>query len=86
MSQTKTATLLKKKRYSDKAMLLPICSICNRVPVQGIKGVMRVGKAWLCQTCESEILQMEVGSADYKNMLEKIRSVWRLPIEKSHVF
>lgn len=61
----------------NKALILPVCSICNQVPAKGIKGVIRVGKAWLCQTCELEITLLEVGSTEYGVMLEKIKRVWK---------
>lgn len=61
----------------DKASILPVCSICNRVPAKGIKGVTRVGKAWLCHTCELEITMLEVGTIEYSAMLEKIKRVWK---------
>lgn len=62
---------------SHQAVILPVCSMCNRVPRQGIKGVIRVGKAWICLACEQEILRLEVGSPDYGVMLKKIRKVWK---------
>jgi len=62
---------------SHQVVILPVCSICNSVPRQGIKGVIRVGKAWICMSCEQEILRLEVGSPDYGVMLEKIRRVWK---------
>lgn len=60
-----------------QAMILPVCSICNIVPQQGIKGVIRVGRAWICRTCEQEIMHLEVGSPGYGIMIEKIRRVWK---------
>ena len=62
---------------SHQAMILPVCSICNNVPLQGIKGVIRVGRAWICRSCEQEIMHLEVGSPAYGEMVEKIRRVWK---------
>ncbi len=59
------------------AIILPICSICNQVPAEGIGGVIRVGKAWICSQCEQEIVNLEVGSPKYGLILDKIRKVWR---------
>lgn len=56
-------------------LLLPVCSICNQVPKQGIRGVIRVGRAWICRDCEQKIMLLEVGSPDYGIMVEKMRSV-----------
>jgi hypothetical protein len=75
-----------KIRDDGQAMLLPVCDFCNQVPEQGIKGVMRVGKAWLCQACESRIIQMEVGSPDYEVMLEKMKNIWKHPKCAMQVF
>ena len=60
-----------------KAMVLPVCSICNNVPLQGIRGVIRVGRAWICMACEQEITDLEVGSPKYGVMIEKLRRVWK---------
>ena len=61
----------------NRATVLPVCSFCGNVPAVGIKGVIRVGKAWLCQACEWKIVMLEVGSTEYGTMLEKIRRVWK---------
>lgn len=62
-----------------KATVLPVCSFCSQIPKQGIKGVMRVGKAWLCQACETKIMLLEVGSTDYEIMIDKMRNIWKRP-------
>ena len=77
MSQTEEDLQAMKPCYDGKATVLPVCSLCNQVPAQGIRGVIRVRKAWLCQTCELEITLLEVGSAEYGVMLEKIKRVWK---------
>ncbi len=60
-----------------KGLLLPVCSLCNQVPNQGVRGVIRVGRAWICRNCEQEIMELEVGSPKYGVMMEKMRSVWK---------
>jgi len=77
MNQTKGNMQALKPCYGDKATVLPVCSFCNHVPAQGIKGGIKVGKAWLCQACECKIILTEVGSSDYKIMLQKIKKVWK---------
>jgi superfamily II helicase len=59
------------------AVVLPRCCVCNQVPAEGIKAVIRVGNAWICNQCEQEIVQLEVGSPDYGVILDKIRRVWK---------
>lgn len=62
---------------TNKGLVLPVCSICNQVPSQGIRGVIRVGRAWICWNCEQEIMDLEIGSPKYGVMLEKLRRVWK---------
>jgi len=86
MNQSKKGVQAIETRKGGKATVLPVCSFCNQVPEQGIKGVMRVGKAWLCQACETKIMLLEVGSADYEIMIDKMRNVWKHPTGITHVF
>ena len=76
MNQTEEDRQAMKPCYGDKATVLPVCSFCSQVPAQGIKGGIKVGKAWLCQACELKIILSEIGSNDYMILLEKIRKVW----------
>jgi hypothetical protein len=76
MSRSKKDPQAMENSQRAGAAVLPVCSICNQVPELGIRGVIRVGKAWLCQTCELEITLLEVGSAEYGVMLKKIKKVW----------
>lgn len=62
---------------SHQAMILPVCSICSQIPIEGIRGVIRVGRAWICRFCEQEIMDLEVGSPKYGVMIERIRRVWK---------
>ena len=77
MNQTEENRQVMKPCYAGKAIVLPVCSFCSQVPAQGIKGGIKVGKAWLCEACELKIMLTEVGSSDYEILLEKIRRVWR---------
>ncbi|HRX22454.1 MAG TPA: sigma factor G inhibitor Gin [Syntrophomonadaceae bacterium] len=77
MNRTKKSPPATGKCQRIGAVLLPVCSFCGEVPARGIKGVVRVGKAWLCQTCEGKIIRLEVGSNDYETMLAKMKRVWQ---------
>ena len=77
MNRTKKSPPATEKCQRIGAVLLPVCSFCGEVPARGIKGVVRVGKAWLCQTCEAKIMMLDVESADYEVMIEKMKKVWR---------
>lgn len=77
MDHTQCGTDEKKNDDGRKGNILPVCSICNQVPDLGIKGVIRMGKAWICLACEQEIIHLEVGSPGYGLMIEKIRRVWK---------
>jgi hypothetical protein len=77
MNQTEKNLQAIQPGYSGRATVLPVCSFCSQVPAQGIRGGIKVGKAWLCQACEGKIIQTEVGSSDYEIMMEKIKNVWR---------
>lgn len=68
---------MQSKIESHKGNVLPVCSICNHVPELGIRGIIRIGRAFICQACEQEILCLEVGSPRYGTMIEKIRRVWK---------
>lgn len=61
----------------NQAVILPRCSICSQVPAEGIKGVMKVGRGWICGKCEQEIVSLQVGSPRYGLILDKIKRVWR---------
>ena len=58
-----------------KGILLPRCQICNQVPAQGIKGGIKIKRAFLCNKCEQELIHIKVGSADYQIMVEKVKQL-----------
>ncbi|CFY01121.1 Sigma-G inhibitor, Gin [Syntrophomonas zehnderi OL-4] len=61
----------------QSALILPLCNICGQVPSEGIRGVIKVGKAWICRECEQEIATLEVGSSQYGLIMNKIKKVWK---------
>jgi hypothetical protein len=58
-----------------KAVLLPRCQICNQVPKDGIRGGIRVKRSFICTRCEQDITNVDVGSAYYQLILEKIKKI-----------
>jgi hypothetical protein len=55
--------------------LLPRCTICSQVPRGGIRGGIKLKKAFICTQCEQEIANVDVGSANYQVLLEKIKRI-----------
>lgn len=60
-----------------KAVVLPVCSLCDNVPTNGIRDGIKLKKLFICSTCEYEIVNMEVGSEGYEKLLEKIKRTFR---------
>lgn len=60
-----------------KAILLPRCCICEEVPSDGIKGGYLINKFFVCTSCERKILDAEVGSPAYLEILELIKRIIR---------
>ncbi len=58
-----------------KAIILPRCRICNQVPKEGIRGGIKLKKAFICTHCEQEIANVDVGSENYQILLEKIKTI-----------
>lgn len=60
-----------------KGQLLPQCVLCEEVPLRGIAGGYLINGMFLCESCESAILNLEVGSSQYKYYLERIKRFLR---------
>lgn len=60
-----------------KGLLLPRCAICEEVPNEGIKGGYLINKSFVCSSCERRILDTEVGSPAYQEILELIKKIIR---------
>ena len=58
-----------------KAIILPRCQICSQVPKGGIRGGIKLKKAFICTQCEQEIANVEVGTAYYQILLDKIKKI-----------
>ncbi|HNX28892.1 MAG TPA: sigma factor G inhibitor Gin [Syntrophomonadaceae bacterium] len=67
------------KRANDNSgsdiKLLPICSICQRVPKNGIRGGIRIKKGFICHYCEEEMASLRVESPLYEEIKEKIKAI-----------
>ncbi|MDD4803111.1 MAG: sigma factor G inhibitor Gin [Syntrophomonas sp.] len=57
------------------AIILPRCRICNQVPAGGIRGGIKINKAFICTPCEQEITNMDARSAEYRIIIEKIKRI-----------
>lgn len=55
--------------------LLPRCYFCGEVPAEGIRGGIKVKKAFICMKCEKEIVLLKVGAPGYQELMEKIKRV-----------
>ncbi|MGI6551060.1 MAG: sigma factor G inhibitor Gin [Syntrophomonadales bacterium] len=60
-----------------KGQLLPVCTLCEEVPSRGIAGGYLIKGMFLCETCESAILELKVGSNQYEYYMERIKKLLR---------
>ena len=65
----------KKRMIKSIGVLLPRCYFCGEVPPGGIRGGIKVKKAFICIKCEKEIVSLQVGTPGYDELLEKIKQV-----------
>ncbi|MDD2619541.1 MAG: sigma factor G inhibitor Gin [Syntrophomonadaceae bacterium] len=63
------------ERISGK--LLPCCSICGEVPQDGICGVIKLGRKFICGGCEQKILVTDTGSKAYEDLIRLIKKIWK---------
>lgn len=54
-------------------LLLPRCACCGEVPAKGIKGGYLLNKAFLCLDCEKDIVNLNIDSPAYANILAIIK-------------
>ena len=71
--------IVKKARDIDDSggKLLPVCSICQQVPTAGIIGGMKIKRWFLCQSCEIEIVNLNLETAHYVEIMNKIKAVMK---------
>jgi len=60
---------------AGRGILLPRCYFCGEVPPQGIHGGMIIKKAFICSACEEEIVHLQVGSTNYRRVVNKLREI-----------
>jgi hypothetical protein len=58
-----------------RGVLLPRCIMCGQVPQGGIRGGIKVKKAFICTSCEQQLIYSDVGSIKYQIFLEKIKQI-----------
>jgi hypothetical protein len=59
----------------NRGVLLPRCSLCAEVPEQGIKGGIKLKKAFICNQCEEKISHAEMDSDYYEILIEKLKDI-----------
>lgn len=62
-------------REAAKGVLLPRCILCERVPPEGIRGMVKIRKVFICTSCEQQLLHSDVGSTYYRELLNKIKQI-----------
>lgn len=55
--------------------LLPRCYFCGEVPTLGIHGGVMIKKAFICSACEQDIVHLQVGSTDYRVVINKLKEI-----------
>lgn len=60
-----------------KGKILPICYLCGEVPESGIRGGLKLKKAFICKKCEQEIVSLRIDSPLYEEVKEKIKKILR---------
>lgn len=68
LSQTETP--------ANRDCVVPRCSVCYQIPRAGIRGGLKLRKAFLCQECESILMETPVGGSDYLRIMAGLRSVY----------
>ncbi len=61
--------------YVDRGKVLPVCSICSKVPSGGIRDGIRLNKAFICTSCEQQIAHSDIDSDSYQLLVDKIRRI-----------
>ncbi len=57
--------------------LLPCCAICGEVPEDGICGVLKFGRRYICRGCEQKIISCDTGSKTYQEFIKLIKKIWK---------
>lgn len=60
-----------------RGKVLPYCYICEQVPERGIKGVLKLGRKFICRECENKIITCDINSPDYEKIIKIIKELWK---------
>lgn len=63
--------------HEEKGILLPRCAFCNQVPAEGIRGGIKLKRIFLCRQCEWSILTIQTGTADYQQLMNKVKKIFK---------
>ncbi|HCF70376.1 MAG TPA: hypothetical protein DER33_02080 [Syntrophomonas sp.] len=72
--QSNPLSSVRKPVYRD--CVVPRCSVCHQIPQAGIRGGLKLGKAFLCHECEAILMETPVGSAEYHRIMDGLRSIY----------
>mgnify|MGYP000894033453 CR=1 FL=1 len=64
------------KNETIKGILLPRCYFCGQVPDEGIRGGVIIKKAFICRQCETQIVDLQIGSPVYEIVIKKIKKLF----------
>lgn len=56
--------------------LLPVCIICEQVPLAGIMGGVVITGNFICANCQEELLSINSDDTKYKLFQEKLKKIW----------
>ncbi|MGE5416990.1 MAG: sigma factor G inhibitor Gin [Acidobacteriota bacterium] len=56
--------------------LLPRCWLCGKVPDRGIAGGYLVRSRFICEDCETDIVELTVENERYSSFVEKLKELW----------
>lgn len=60
---------------AEGGVLLPRCILCEQVPPDGIRGVVKIKKFFICASCEQQLVRSDAGSTYYRHLLDKIKQI-----------
>jgi len=61
---------------AERGRLLPRCKLCEEVPVEGLRGGYLINGMFICKSCETVIMRLQIGAPDYEEMMKRIRKLW----------
>jgi len=61
---------------AESGKLLPVCIICEQVPLEGIMGGLVITGNFICDDCQRELLSIACDDEKYKVFQEKLKKIW----------